>query len=258
MVSPQDLSTFYGKMVFNDPVSPLQYSLATDYHAPNPLVSDRTAQFPQSSMNLAQLEQLRQLLSCVNDDGTTSSTSTQDMINEDSDKEVCSFFMRTGICAYGDRCKFKHPVNRPQPTLTSRGYPVRPGAQKCAHFVKKGWCAFGLTCKFTHTEVLSPTHAHSHTPARKDVFIQSIPNQLYPMQLMSMSAGLDCLNVQASQSSGSSLASPAEFADHSHPSHSLFGNMNQQQMLATMAAPQNNALLPSEQLLFLLQSLQVL
>jgi hypothetical protein len=103
MVSPQDMPTFYDKMIFNDPVSPLHYSLATDYHVPNPLVSDRTVQFPQSSMNLAQLEQLRQLLSCVNDDGTTSSTSTQDMINEDSDKEVCSFFMRTGICAYGGK-----------------------------------------------------------------------------------------------------------------------------------------------------------
>lgn len=36
-------------------------------------------------------------------------------------KQLCTFFLRTGTCAYGDRCKFSHPVDRPPPQLNSRG-----------------------------------------------------------------------------------------------------------------------------------------
>lgn len=68
-------------------------------------------------------------------------------------KALCTFFVRTGTCAYGDRCKFKHPQDRPPPQLNSRGYPLRPGEPECAHYLKKGWCAFGQTCKFNHPEV---------------------------------------------------------------------------------------------------------
>lgn len=35
--------------------------------------------------------------------------------------QLCTFFLRTGTCAYGDLCKFKHPQDRPPPQLNSRG-----------------------------------------------------------------------------------------------------------------------------------------
>lgn len=66
--------------------------------------------------------------------------------------EVCMFFMRTGTCAFGTRCRFKHPLNRPQVQLNSGGYPIRPAVPNCAHYMSKGWCAFGTTCKFNHPE----------------------------------------------------------------------------------------------------------
>ena len=69
---------------------------------------------------------------------------------------ICTFFLRTGTCAYGDRCKFLHPRDRPPPVLNARGYPVRPEEVDCAHYLKKGWCAFNLTCKFNHPELAPP------------------------------------------------------------------------------------------------------
>ncbi|GFH16766.1 uncharacterized protein HaLaN_13257 [Haematococcus lacustris] len=62
--------------------------------------------------------------------------------------QTCTFFVRTGTCAYGDRCKFLHPADCPPPQLNSAGYPLRNTDPICAHYLKKGWCAFGITCKF--------------------------------------------------------------------------------------------------------------
>ncbi|GFH11747.1 uncharacterized protein HaLaN_07298 [Haematococcus lacustris] len=64
--------------------------------------------------------------------------------------QTCTFFVRTGTCAYGDRCKFLHPADCPPPQLNSAGYPLRNTDPICAHYLKKGWCAFGITCKFHH------------------------------------------------------------------------------------------------------------
>jgi len=44
---------------------------------------------------------------------------------EDDAQTECAFFMRTGTCAYGDRCRFLHPADRPPPLLNSRGFPRR-------------------------------------------------------------------------------------------------------------------------------------
>lgn len=40
---------------------------------------------------------------------------------QSGEKQLCTFFLRTGTCAYGDRCKFKHPLDRPPPQLNTRG-----------------------------------------------------------------------------------------------------------------------------------------
>eukprot|EP00798_Chlamydomonas_sp_ICE-L_P000224 gene224-3991_t len=70
--------------------------------------------------------------------------------DEDTKNVDCSFFVRTGTCAYGRKCKFNHPDNAAPPMLNIRGYPLRHGEAPCPHYVKRGWCAFGLSCKFNH------------------------------------------------------------------------------------------------------------
>jgi hypothetical protein len=79
----------------------------------------------------------------------------EQFLNQTASSEVCMFFMRTGTCAFGSRCRFKHPMNRPQVQLNTGGYPMRQAVPNCAHYVSKGWCAFGTTCKFNHPEPTS-------------------------------------------------------------------------------------------------------
>ncbi|GMH46107.1 hypothetical protein BSKO_14071 [Bryopsis sp. KO-2023] len=63
---------------------------------------------------------------------------------------LCQFFLRTGTCAFGNRCKYFHPRNHKPPQLNLLGYPLRPGDKSCSFYMKTGWCAFGATCKFHH------------------------------------------------------------------------------------------------------------
>ena len=43
-------------------------------------------------------------------------------------RQACAFFLKTGTCAFGDRCRFSHPYDRVQPITFNRlGLPMRPG-----------------------------------------------------------------------------------------------------------------------------------
>eukprot|EP00879_Flechtneria_rotunda_P000519 GHRR01000623.1.p1 GENE.GHRR01000623.1~~GHRR01000623.1.p1 ORF type:complete len:330 (+),score=102.74 GHRR01000623.1:248-1237(+) len=81
------------------------------------------------------------------------STSSSGRSAGDQSKLPCAFFMRTGTCAYGDRCKFYHPVDRPALYMNSRGLPLRPDEPECSFYMRNGWCAFADTCKFHHPEL---------------------------------------------------------------------------------------------------------
>lgn len=53
------------------------------------------------------------------------------------DSTPCAFFLKTGSCAYGDRCKFDHPYDQaPKVMFNSLGLPLRPGEAPCAFFLK--------------------------------------------------------------------------------------------------------------------------
>ncbi|GLI58581.1 hypothetical protein VaNZ11_000209 [Volvox africanus] len=95
------------------------------------------------------------------------------------EKSICTFYIRTGTCAYGDRCKFKHPLDRPPPQLNSRGYPVRAEEPDCAHYLKKGWCAFGPTCKFNHPE-MQPSILNSYGLSQPPTAYVSLPTTTFP------------------------------------------------------------------------------
>ncbi|XP_058095367.1 zinc finger CCCH domain-containing protein 8-like [Magnolia sinica] len=74
----------------------------------------------------------------------------------------CDFYMKTGECKFGERCKFHHPIDRSAPTpsmmkqvqenvkLTLAGLPRREGAVICAFYMKTGTCKYGATCRFDH------------------------------------------------------------------------------------------------------------
>ncbi|KAJ3704141.1 hypothetical protein LUZ61_007846 [Rhynchospora tenuis] len=71
----------------------------------------------------------------------------------------CDYYMKTGQCKYGERCKFHHPLDRSAVgpdgkkqtvKLTLAGLPRREGAAVCAFYMKTATCRFGATCKFDH------------------------------------------------------------------------------------------------------------
>ncbi|KAK8478965.1 hypothetical protein V6N13_141279 [Hibiscus sabdariffa] len=70
----------------------------------------------------------------------------------------CDYYMKTGECKFGERCKFHHPVDRLATNeasqqaikLTLAGLPRREGAVHCPYYMKTGACKYGATCKFDH------------------------------------------------------------------------------------------------------------
>ncbi|KAJ4705725.1 Zinc finger CCCH domain-containing protein [Melia azedarach] len=70
----------------------------------------------------------------------------------------CDYYMKTGVCKYGERCKFHHPMDwstakqvfQETVKLTLAGLPRREGAVHCPYYMKTGSCKYGSTCKFDH------------------------------------------------------------------------------------------------------------
>ncbi|CAN6444579.1 unnamed protein product [Victoria cruziana] len=74
----------------------------------------------------------------------------------------CDYYMKTGECKFGERCKFHHPMDRTATSvaaiksaqssvkLTLAGLPRREGEIACAFYMKTGTCKFGVTCRFDH------------------------------------------------------------------------------------------------------------
>jgi len=88
----------------------------------------------------------------------------------------CAYYMRTGTCAFGGRCRFHHPRERELRARATRNLaggasggpgtslPQRPGEPPCHYFVRTGSCRFGAGCKFDHPPL--PMGANSSaTPA---------------------------------------------------------------------------------------------
>ncbi|KAK1439805.1 hypothetical protein QVD17_05626 [Tagetes erecta] len=62
----------------------------------------------------------------------------------------CTYYLRTGLCGYGDDCKFNHPNNNVQDNQHEVNLPERIGEQDCAYYIKTGTCKYGSTCKYHH------------------------------------------------------------------------------------------------------------
>ncbi|KAK9084144.1 hypothetical protein Scep_030615 [Stephania cephalantha] len=65
----------------------------------------------------------------------------------------CIYYMKTGTCGYGDRCRYNHPRDRGSAlgaALQGGEYPEREGQPVCQYFLKTGTCKFGSSCKYHH------------------------------------------------------------------------------------------------------------
>ncbi|KAK8717767.1 hypothetical protein V6N13_045024 [Hibiscus sabdariffa] len=62
----------------------------------------------------------------------------------------CSYFLRTGVCGYGNNCRFNHPASDVQVGQYREELPERAGQPDCGYFIKTGTCKYGSTCKYHH------------------------------------------------------------------------------------------------------------
>ncbi|XP_024967878.1 zinc finger CCCH domain-containing protein 3-like [Cynara cardunculus var. scolymus] len=62
----------------------------------------------------------------------------------------CIYYLRTGVCGYGDNCRFNHPTYNGQMNQHGGDLPERIGEPDCVYFLKTGACKYGSTCKYNH------------------------------------------------------------------------------------------------------------
>ncbi|GMI98538.1 zinc finger nuclease 2 [Hibiscus trionum] len=62
----------------------------------------------------------------------------------------CSYYLRNGVCGYGNNCRFNHPAFDVQTGLYREELPERAGQPDCGYFIKTGTCKYGSTCKYHH------------------------------------------------------------------------------------------------------------
>ncbi|KAF7813671.1 zinc finger CCCH domain-containing protein 34-like [Senna tora] len=69
------------------------------------------------------------------------------------DEADCIYYLRTGFCGYGSRCRFNHPRDRGAvigAARTGGEYPERAGQPVCQYYMRTGSCKFGPSCKYHH------------------------------------------------------------------------------------------------------------
>ncbi|VAH75757.1 unnamed protein product [Triticum turgidum subsp. durum] len=76
---------------------------------------------------------------------------------ERPDQADCIYYLRTGACGFGDRCRYNHPRDRGgtefgggAKNAVALDYPERLGQPVCEYYMKTGTCKFGSNCKYHH------------------------------------------------------------------------------------------------------------
>ncbi|CAM8893502.1 unnamed protein product [Rhodiola kirilowii] len=86
----------------------------------------------------------------------------ESMYLERPDQPNCKYYLRTGFCGYGARCRFNHPPDRSAVVgammLGGGEYPQRVGQPVCKYYLMTGTCKFGLSCKYHHPRHGGGTH----------------------------------------------------------------------------------------------------
>ncbi|KAG0465286.1 hypothetical protein HPP92_019450 [Vanilla planifolia] len=76
----------------------------------------------------------------------------------------CIYYMRTGLCGYGNNCRYNHPTFIGKENFENGELPERVGQPDCQYFLKTGMCKFGTTCKYHH-----PPDRHDMEPVPLNV-----------------------------------------------------------------------------------------
>ncbi|XP_028102409.1 zinc finger CCCH domain-containing protein 34-like isoform X1 [Camellia sinensis] len=75
---------------------------------------------------------------------------------ERPDEADCIYYLRTGFCGYGSRCRFNHPRDRGSVVGVMRAgggeFPERVGEPVCQYYMRTGMCKFGASCKYHHPQ----------------------------------------------------------------------------------------------------------
>ncbi|KAL8167197.1 hypothetical protein V2J09_008696 [Rumex salicifolius] len=93
----------------------------------------------------------------------------------------CIYYVGTGFCRYGARCRFNHPHDRGAQANGNGGaragkedYPARPGQHVCQYYMRTGSCKFGSSCKYHH-----PRHEAGSTTALVTLNFHGYPLRPY-------------------------------------------------------------------------------
>lgn len=62
--------------------------------------------------------------------------------------ELCKSYMETGICLYGNRCRFAHGEKELAEKTGGENYKKKP----CKAFFENGYCPYGSRCSYKHDE----------------------------------------------------------------------------------------------------------
>ncbi|KAI5650703.1 hypothetical protein M9H77_36708 [Catharanthus roseus] len=77
-----------------------------------------------------------------------------DTYPERPEQADCMYYLRTGFCGYGSRCRFNHPRDRSAVMgamrVTGGEYPERVDQPVCQYYMRTGMCKFGASCKYNH------------------------------------------------------------------------------------------------------------
>ncbi|KAB5545377.1 hypothetical protein DKX38_013489 [Salix brachista] len=79
---------------------------------------------------------------------------TESEYPERPNEQDCMYYLRTGFCGYGARCRYNHPRDRSAVLGAARvggvEYPERVGQPLCQYYMRTGTCKFGASCKYHH------------------------------------------------------------------------------------------------------------
>ncbi|PWA96848.1 Zinc finger, CCCH-type [Artemisia annua] len=117
------------------------------------MVDDRRVQRNGSSnSSVHNIEEAVRRLRIQTDGKAEGSAVTGSMAYPDRPGEPdCIFYLRTGMCGYGDSCRFNHPTHiDPANQHVGGELPERVGEPDCVYFLKTGTCKYGSTCKYNH------------------------------------------------------------------------------------------------------------